>query len=217
MTQTADFFIDPICPFCWITSRWAVEVAEQTDLDIRWNFIALKVLNGDADYADFPDGYEQYHTAGYRQLRLLAKVREDLGNEATGRLYTELGTRTHTQGQSSTYPEQALETVSNSVMIEALAAAEIPAGFLAAADDTGFDGLLKDETAEALSRTGDDVGTPIVTFDPDGDAFSFFGPVLSKIPRGREAVELWELVEKLARTPGFAELKRSLRDDLDFE
>ncbi len=182
----------------------------------HFNFIALKVLNGDADYAEFPDGYEAYHTAGYRQLRLLARVREDLGNEATGRLYGELGIRTHTQQLSSTYPDQPLETVSNSVMVDALAAAGLPAEFLAAADDTGFDGLLKGETAEALSRTGPDVGTPIITLDPDGKALSFFGPVLSEIPRGTAAVELWELVEKLAHVPGFAELKRSLRNDLNF-
>ncbi|MFV1989154.1 MAG: hypothetical protein ACC652_00260 [Acidimicrobiales bacterium] len=217
MTQSADFFIDPICPFCWITSRWAVEVAEQTDLEIRWKFIALKVLNGDRDYADFPDGYEQYHTAGPRQLRVLAKVREEHGNEPVGRLYTELGTRIHKTGLGREFAEQSLDTVSNSLIAASLDAAGLPGELLDSASDTGFDGLLKDETAEALTRTGPDVGTPIITFDPDGDAVSFFGPVLSEIPRGKKAVELWGLVEKIARVPGFAELKRSLRDQPNFD
>lgn len=217
MTKSAEFYIDPICPFCWITSRWAVEVAEQTDLEIRWKFIALKILNGESDYSNFPDGYEQFHTAGLRQLRLLAKVREEHGNEAVGKLYTELGSRIHIQGQGRQFAEQSLDTVSNSMMIESLAAAGLPAELLLSASDTGIDGLLKDETAEALGRTGPDVGTPIITFDADGDAVSFFGPVLSEIPRGKDAVELWELVEKIAGVPGFAELKRSMRDKVSFE
>jgi hypothetical protein len=55
------------------------------------------------------------------------------------------------------------------------------------------------------------VGTPILTFAPP-DGPSFFGPVISRVPRGAEAVELWESVERIAVFPGFAELKRSLRE-----
>jgi hypothetical protein len=72
---------------------------------------------------------------------------------------------------------------------------------------------VRDETDLALSRTGKDVGTPIITFAPGtADEVSYFGPVLARIPRGDEAVRIWDAVEVLARTPGFAELKRSARD-----
>ena len=63
----------------------------------------------------------------------------------------------------------------------------------------------------ALARTGHDVGTPIITFHPP-DGLSFFGPVISRVPKDEEAGELWDAVTKLAAFPGFAEMKRSLRE-----
>ncbi|NQW33749.1 MAG: hypothetical protein HQ467_04090, partial [Acidimicrobiaceae bacterium] len=73
------------------------------------------------------------------------------------------------------------------------------------------------ESDLALSRTGKDGGTPILTFMPGApNEGSFFGPVISKIPRGEQAVKLWEAVETIATTPGVAELKRSIRGALDF-
>jgi hypothetical protein len=71
--------------------------------------------------------------------------------------------------------------------------------------------VLRAETAEALSRTGKDVGTPILTFEPP-EGPSFFGPVLSRVPRGPEALEIWDAVHRLATTPGLSELKRSIRE-----
>jgi hypothetical protein len=41
---------------------------------------------------------------------------------------------------------------------------------------------------------------------------AFFGPVISRLPSPEGAVELWDHVLGLARFPGFAELKRSLRE-----
>ena len=83
--------------------------------------------------------------------------------------------------------------------------------YAAAADDDAFDAELRESTAIALSRAGRDVGTPIVAVDPpDGPAF--FGPVISRVPDDAEAVELWHAVMTLAKWPGFAELKRTLRE-----
>lgn len=59
--------------------------------------------------------------------------------------------------------------------------------------------------------TGKDVGTPIIHFEPPGGV-AFFGPVISRLPGEDAALELWDHVVGLARFPGFAELKRSLRE-----
>ena len=80
-----------------------------------------------------------------------------------------------------------------------------------ALDDAGRDAGIQAETDEALALTGKDVGTPILQFGPP-DGTSFFGPVISRLPSEEEAVELWDHVVGLARFAGFAELKRSLRE-----
>ena len=59
--------------------------------------------------------------------------------------------------------------------------------------------------------TGRDVGTPIIQFQPPA-GIAFFGPVISRLPSAAEAVPLWDNVLGLASFPGFAELKRSLRE-----
>ena len=56
------------------------------------------------------------------------------------------------------------------------------------------------------------MGTPIITFNPQTDReASLFGPVISKIPRGEEAVRLWDAVQVIAES-GVSEIKRTLRD-----
>ena len=93
----------------------------------------------------------------------------------------------------------------------ALAAAGLPAGLVAALEETSWDAQVQAETDEALALTGRDVGTPILHFQPPGGT-AFFGPVISRLPDADQAVQLWDHVVGLATFPGFAELKRSLRE-----
>lgn len=59
-------------------------------------------------------------------------------------------------------------------------------------------------------RTGDHVGTPIITSDPDGEQpASFFGPVISDVPAPPDSVEFYRALETAARMRSFAELTRS--------
>ncbi|MCU0311882.1 MAG: DsbA family protein [Acidimicrobiales bacterium] len=218
MTADADleFFFDPICPFAWITSRWVNEVADQGGYAVRWRFISLAVINEGKDYgAEFPPGYPALHGLGRELLRVCAAARAELGNDAVAALYTATGDRLHPGGVSSAIWRG--DPVPEGFVADALAAAGLPAALAAAADDATWDAELREESETALARTGPDVGTPILTFEPGTEREnSLFGPVISRIPRGAEAVQLWDAVRTLAATKGFAELKRSLRDDLDF-
>jgi hypothetical protein len=208
---TVDFFFDPVCPFAWMTSRWVEQVAAARQLEVQWRFIALRMVNADKDYAtDFPEGYERFHGAGLRMLRVAAAVRDAHGNEAVGRLYTAYGASIW---DLEPQPDQRLpESVGTVEQISgALAAAGLPAELADAADDTTHDAIIDKETQMALARAGRDVGTPIITIDaPDGP--SFFGPVISRLASDDDAVELWDAMVTLARFPGFSELKRSLRE-----
>lgn len=40
-----EFFFDPLCPFCWVTSRWVRNVARRRPLEITWRPLSLRILN----------------------------------------------------------------------------------------------------------------------------------------------------------------------------
>ena len=76
-----EFFFDPICPFAWVASRWVEKVVAQSDYDVEWRFLSLRILIKAKDYdTEFPAGYEHGHTAGLRMLRVAAHVRDELGS-----------------------------------------------------------------------------------------------------------------------------------------
>jgi len=205
------FYFDPVCPFAWLTSRWVRLVAEQRRYAVDWRFISLRLLNAHVDYAaQFPSGYEAGHTAGLRLLRLAHRVREEDGREAVGPLYAALGTRVFDRS-----PAEADEDPGGPGRPEFVAGVltelGLPPALAGALDDADRDAALRGETDEALSLAGRDVGTPILHFQPP-HGVAFFGPVISRVPRGDDAVELWDHVVALAGFPGFAELKRSLRE-----
>jgi len=166
-------------------------------------------LNKDKDYAtDFPPEYEHGHTAGLRLLRVCAAVRADLGNDPIGALYAELSGSTFDAEPNETY---RLSLGTAEMAEGALERAGLPTSYATAVDDDTWDAVITEETELALSRTGRDVGTPIITFQPP-DGLSFFGPVISRVPDDADAVPLWNAVTMLAAYPGFAEMKRSLRE-----
>jgi 2-hydroxychromene-2-carboxylate isomerase len=204
-----EFFWDPICPFAWITSRWVAKVAAQRDFQVDWRFISLRLVNKHKDYAtEFPPGYDEGHTNGLRVLRVAAALRDELGRDALAPFVATFGHAYWDEPQGS----DVRARISTPDHIEhVLQLAGLPIHFADALDDTSWDQLLDAESELALSRTGRDVGTPIITFQPP-DGISFFGPVISRVPTEEEAGELWDAVTKLASFPGFAEIKRSLRE-----
>jgi len=38
-----EVFVDPSCPWAWITSRWVNEVAPQRDLEVTWRSYCLAI------------------------------------------------------------------------------------------------------------------------------------------------------------------------------
>jgi 2-hydroxychromene-2-carboxylate isomerase len=203
------FYFDPVCPFAWMTSRWVRMVAAQRDYRVDWRFISLRILNDNVDYAThFPEHYEDEHTAGLRLLRVFARVRSDHGRAAIEPLYSRIGARlfdTPRDGLS------AADLGTPRLLEPLLRDAGLPVELAAGLDDAAVDDEVRAETEEALILTGRDVGTPILHFQPPGGT-AFFGPVISRLPRPADAGPLWDHVIALAAFPGFAEIKRSLRE-----
>jgi hypothetical protein len=214
MPADLEFFIDPVCPWCWITSRWVGEVQRARNYEITWRFISLKIINEETVAEWYTPDYKAGHVAGLRALRVADEIRLTVDNDAVARYYTAFGTRVHVQRRGGS----ELRTKTLELIAESLEEAGLPPGLLSAADDDVHDDYLRAETEVAFSRTGRGVGTPILTFHPGADdEGSFFGPVIAKAPRGEDAVRLWDAIELIATTSGVAELKRSLRARPEFD
>ena len=210
MTQPdIEFFWDPMCPWAWLTSRWVCEVAQRTDLTVHWKFISLRLLNDTKNYAtDFPPRYVAGHGSGLKLLRVAAAVRAEEGETPIGDLYTRFGSDVHVYRRRKELTEHW-----EAGFPDYLRGAGIAERYIPEANNEAWDELLRAEKDEALSRTGHDVGTPIISYYRDGQVQSFFGPVINEVPRGDRAVALWDAMWELATFPGFAEMKRTLRGE----
>ena len=216
MAADINFYFDPVCPFAWMTSAWVRQVQAQRDYTVDWRFISLRLVNAEVDYdAHFPPEYEAGHTAGLRLLRVAARTRSEHGRDAVSPLYAAFGARIFdtapdpVEGGGSGGVRERRGT--REFVEPLLARAGLPLELASAVDDESWDLEIRRETDEALSLTGKDVGTPIIHFKPP-EGVAFFGPVISRLPSDDSALELWDHVVGLAAFPGFAELKRSLRE-----
>ncbi len=210
-----EFYFDPVCPYCWQTSKWVRQVQRLAGIDVAWRFISLKVVNEPKGYAGRPH-FREVHVEGMRMLRVAAAVREAHGDAAVGALYEVLGESIWEVDPPEAGDRAAIRAMhAEGFDIPALvAAAGLDAVFAEAAADESWESVIRDETRQALERAGEDVGTPILSFDPpDGPAF--FGPVISELPDDADAVGLYESLRLLAAWDGFSELKRSVRRQPD--
>ncbi|MGO2002970.1 mycothiol-dependent nitroreductase Rv2466c family protein [Arthrobacter rhombi] len=216
MSATINFYFDPVCPFAWMTSKWVRQVQAQRDYTVDWRFISLRLINSEVDYdAHFPPEYEAGHTAGLRLLRVAARARSEHGRTSVAGFYAALGAHifdaapdpAEQRGEGELRERRGTREFVEPILDEA----GLPRALAQALDDESWDREIRQETDEALALTGKDVGTPIIHFEPPAGV-AFFGPVISRLPDEDSAVELWDHVVGLARFPGFAELKRSLRE-----
>lgn len=213
MTADVELFFDPVCPFCWVTSKWLRQVQRLAGITVEWRFISLALLNDHPHaYDGKPDLYPVVHDVGRRLLRVAAAAREDHGSEVIGPLHRAMGEALWERPSGDPDDlEDVLAAQSHGIDVEAtLAAVGLPRALAAAGDDDRWDAVLARETDEALARVGGDVGTPILSFSPpEGPAF--FGPIISDVPSDEDALRYWEALTTLAEMTGFAEIKRTLR------
>lgn len=202
--RRVELFVDPVCPFAWMTSRWLTNAAQVREVEPVFSVMSLYVLN---EGNDLDPDYRASTNQTIGAARLAIEIRRTEGAEAFSRWYTAWGERYHVGGQNEDRRATA---------VAALADADLPAELIEA-----YEPVAGDETDRALrashegatSRVGDEVGTPVISF---GEGTAYFGPVVSPAPKGEDAGKLLDALATLASIDGFYELKRSRSGGVDF-
>lgn len=205
-----DFWFDPVCPFAWATSRWILEVEKVRPVIVRFHVMSLGVLNHRGGGIPVGDEVELW-----APVRVAIAAEQRFGPDILGPLYTAMGERRHHQRTESMFD----------VVDGALADLDLPAELAAAGLSTEFDQLLRASHLAGMAPVGSDVGTPVLhvtqpaTSDSHGERVrtAFFGPVITRVPRGERAGELFDATVTLAGFKYFFELKRSRTEDPQFD
>jgi predicted DsbA family dithiol-disulfide isomerase len=195
MSERVRFYFDPVCPWCYQTSRWLKRVAALGKVELSWGLFSLQLQNAGQESEDMAEA----HARSALALRTAVAVRDAAGSDGVGAFYGALGARVHERGE----PLQDATTVR------------------AALDDAGLDPALADKAADdgryaervaaehrGLIESTRSFGVPTMVLD-GGEGPAIFGPVISDPPADdAEVLELFRHVVWLARYENFAELKR---------
>lgn len=199
-----DFYFDPVCPWCWMTSRWIKMVEDERNLSITWKPISLLVKNG-------PDGdYGPYYEMTAQMLDVVETVRDSGQVDKIDALYTAFGTSVHRDRSIA-----ADNADVNAIIRGCLKEAGLDESLADAAGADKYRKKVIASTNEAIGLAGEDVGTPIIAFESsNGSEVGLFGPVISELPENtQEATKQWDAFVTIAQNPHIWELKRTRTED----
>jgi protein-disulfide isomerase-like protein with CxxC motif len=190
--SVAGFWFDPLCPWCWITSRWILEVEKVRDIEVNFHVMSLAVLN---ESKDISEDYRRKLDRSWPAVRVSLAVGQQYGQEQLAAFYTAIGTRIH----------EGRQGLGRDTILGALADVGLPPELVDRADIGDHDDTLRASHHAGMAPVGDDVGTPVIHVN----GAAIFGPVFSPRPKGEEAGRVFDAVVALATSPGFFELKRT--------
>ena len=195
-----EIYVDPSCPWAWITSRWIKAVAPHRSLEVTWPSYCLEIRDDFGVAPAVPPEYREAairsHALSHRLLRIFEAARASVGEPAVDSLYTEWGARFFGRGGKG-----------DELLLETLIAAGLDEQLVNAADDDKWDGPIMESMEIAYAFGGQKTQTPTIVIRDD-PAHGFKGPVMAPAPTGEAAVRFWDAIVTLSREPGFFEFTR---------
>lgn len=185
-----------------MTARWVVDdVASERNLKVKWQPISLLFKNEPPTDSPYYDAVVGTHG----QLRVMESIRAAEGDDAVFGVYWDFASRIHHDGDRDFDIAKALEELG------------IDPEHAKAANDEKWDAEIRSRMDEGLALVGTDVGTPIIALDrADGERVGIFGPVITRAPKGDDALKLWDGMVAMMDIDGFWELKKTRTERPEF-
>jgi len=186
-----ELFVDPVCPWTWLTQRWLASLEEPLGLDLRLQCVSLLELNREDPANPWLEPMRQ----GRRAQRVWCALAERGGEALALSLYRAFGEATFEVGRQ--WDAEVLEAT-----LEARGLGELAQ----AADDPRWDAVVLAQHRRALELGGPDVGSPILA--RVGGTHGIYGPIIDRPLEAQDARRLWDAVAFVLDEPWFFELKR---------
>jgi 2-hydroxychromene-2-carboxylate isomerase len=198
-----EVFVDPSCPWAWITALWVKEVASQRDLAVTWRSYCLEIRDDYGVAATVPEHFRDAalagHAVSHRMLRIFEAARSRSGEDAVDALYTEWGRRF--------FDRDGGNPGGDALLAACVEASGLAPELVAAADDDAWDAPVIEAMDVAYAFGGPKTQTPTIVVRAD-PPYGFKGPVMAPAPTGAAALALWDAVQVIAAEPGFFEITR---------
>jgi len=195
--SVVDLWFDPVCPYSWTASRWLLELEQRRPLLVRHHVMSIHLLN--EHRTDVSADYRRNVEGSRGPSRVATAAATRFGEEVLGGFYTAFGELVFDVWRRPSSAEYHV------AIRAALATVGLPDDLEEAMESDEHDVALRRSHDRGVAPVGGEVGTPITHID----GVAFFGPVLNAIPRGDDAVRVFDGARLLAGYPQFFELKRT--------
>jgi 2-hydroxychromene-2-carboxylate isomerase len=196
-----EVFVDPSCPWAWITTRWLKEVAPHRDLSLTWRSYCIEIRDDYGVVPAMPEDRREAaiaaHALSHRMLRILEAARAASGEDTVDALYKAWGRRF--------FARNAVRD--DALFAECLAACGLDGDLAAAADEEKWDAPIVASMEIAYAFGGHKTQTPTIVVRAD-PPHGFKGPVMAPAPTGDAALRMWDAIQVLSTEPGFFEITR---------
>ena len=199
-----ELYVDPCCPFAWIAYQWLAEVRRHRAVKLGLHLMSLPMLN---EHQAISLGYRRLLAHTWGPARVAAATVQQHGPDALEPLYEAMARRIFAGADHYRVIREDLD----SVIVDAVSEVGLPVGLADAAANAAYDGSLRVSHNAAMAPMGSGVGTPIIHLG----AAAFFGPVMTAVPRGSEALQVFDGLRLLAGYPRLFEIKRPLAGSLE--